>query len=260
MTFEDLATEYSESGVAIVSLLGKRQMTLTTVLAGFVRASFLKFVGMVPEAWHAIGTAIRDAQELGLHRSSLDPRPPPSASAEAILQNQWEIQGRRKVWLNLVTWDIHCGATLGRPSTIDLTTNPPILPIDVALPTTTTTIPTSRSPTPIIPRSEDDPPTPLTRILWAYKITLQLVSILALEKEGPCPASFSKVDSLHHHLLDLEDSIPSYFRLHNPDTRFDSLPECYWIPWARALLPQLTAFNFMALHRPYIFTRPESRR
>lgn len=50
MTFEDLATEYSESGVAIVSLLGKRQMTLTTVLAGFVRASFLKFVGMVPEA------------------------------------------------------------------------------------------------------------------------------------------------------------------------------------------------------------------
>lgn len=50
MTFEDLATEYSESGVAIVSLLGKRQMTLTTVLTGFVRASFLKFVGMVPEA------------------------------------------------------------------------------------------------------------------------------------------------------------------------------------------------------------------
>ncbi|KAK3344690.1 hypothetical protein B0H65DRAFT_572953 [Neurospora tetraspora] len=258
MTFEDLATEYSESGVAIVSLLGKRQMTLTTVLAGFVRASFLKFVGMVPEAWHAIGTAIRDAQELGLHRPSLDPRPPPSATADAILQNQWEIQRRRTVWLNLVTWDIHCGATLGRPSTIDLTTNPPILPIDVALPITT--LANSRSPTPIIPRSEDDPPTPLTRILWACKITLQLVSILALEKEGPCPASFSKVDLLHQHLLDLEDSIPSYFRLHNPDTRFDSLPECYWIPWARALLPQLTAFNFMALHRPYIFTRPESRR
>ncbi|KHE79619.1 hypothetical protein GE21DRAFT_1243950 [Neurospora crassa] len=243
MTFEDLAKEYSES-----------------VLAGFVRAAFLKFVAMVPEAWHAIGTAIRDAQELGLHRSSLDPRPPPSATAEAILQNQWEIQRRRKVWLILVTWDIHCGATLGRPSTIDLTTNPPILPIDVALPTTTS-MTNCRSPTPIIPRSEEnDPPTPLTRILWTYKITLQLVSILALEKEGPCPASFSKVDLLHQHLVDLENSIPSYFRLHNPDTRFDSLPQCYWIPWARALLPQLTAFNFMALHRPYIFTRPLSRR
>lgn len=50
MTFEDLAKEYSESGVAILSLLGKRQMTLTTVLAGFVRAAFLKFVAMVPEA------------------------------------------------------------------------------------------------------------------------------------------------------------------------------------------------------------------
>ncbi|KAH7635711.1 hypothetical protein B0T09DRAFT_27174 [Sordaria sp. MPI-SDFR-AT-0083] len=256
MTFEDLATEYSESGVAIVSLLGKRQMTLTTVLAGFVRASFLKFIGMVPEAWHAIGTAIRDAQELGLHRSSFEPRPPPSASAEAILQNQWEIQRRRKVWLNLVTWDIHCGATLGRPSTIDLTSNPPILPIDVALPITFTNF---RSPTPLIPRSEDDPPTPLTRILFSYKITLQLVSILSLEKEGASPASFSKIDTLHQSLLDLENSIPPYFRLQDPDTRFDSLQQCYWLPWARALLPQLTAFNFMALHRPYIFTRPLSR-
>lgn len=50
MTFEDLALEYSETGVAILSLLGKRQMTVPTVLAGWVRAAFLKYTGQVTEA------------------------------------------------------------------------------------------------------------------------------------------------------------------------------------------------------------------
>lgn len=50
MTFEDLAVDYSESGVAILSLLGKRQMSITTVLAGFLRAAFLKYVALVTEA------------------------------------------------------------------------------------------------------------------------------------------------------------------------------------------------------------------
>lgn len=50
MTFEDLAVDYSESGVAILSLLGKRQMSVTTVFAGFLRAAFLKYVALVTEA------------------------------------------------------------------------------------------------------------------------------------------------------------------------------------------------------------------
>ena len=50
MTFEDLAVDYSESGVAILSLLGKRQMSVTTVLADFCRAAFLKYVALVTEA------------------------------------------------------------------------------------------------------------------------------------------------------------------------------------------------------------------
>jgi hypothetical protein len=50
MTFEDLALDYSESGVAITSLLGKRQMSVTTVIAGFLRASFLKYMALVTEA------------------------------------------------------------------------------------------------------------------------------------------------------------------------------------------------------------------
>lgn len=60
MTFEDLAVDYSESGVAILSLLGKRQMSITTVLAGFVRAAFLKYVALVTESV-SFPSAIPDA-------------------------------------------------------------------------------------------------------------------------------------------------------------------------------------------------------
>jgi hypothetical protein len=50
MTFEDLAVDYSESGVSVLSLLGKRQITLTTVQAGFIRAAVLKYLGKVTES------------------------------------------------------------------------------------------------------------------------------------------------------------------------------------------------------------------
>ncbi|KAK3944540.1 OMPdecase-domain-containing protein, partial [Diplogelasinospora grovesii] len=256
MTFEDLAVDYSESGMAILSLLGKRQMSVTTVLAGFLRASFLKYVALVTEAWHAIGSTIRDAQEIGLHRDSLDPKPSDPDDAGAVLENQWEIQRRRKLWMILVGWDVHTGAVLGRPTTINYTfggpNHQPSLPIDAP-------IPKCRSKTPVTTREEDGPPTPLTRALWAYQIMCPLRDILELEKEGPCPKDFSKVDQLHQRLLELEAQTPPYFRLENPDMRFDELPGCYWIPYVRATLPQLMAFNLMALHRPYIFTRRKSR-
>lgn len=67
MSFEDLAVDYSESGVAILSLLGKRQMSITTVLAGFTRASFLKFIGLVTEAVRQL----REDSGLGCGRMSI---------------------------------------------------------------------------------------------------------------------------------------------------------------------------------------------
>ena len=46
MTFEDLASEYSESGAAIVSLFGKRDLSITTVQAECLHAAaFLKYHG-----------------------------------------------------------------------------------------------------------------------------------------------------------------------------------------------------------------------
>jgi len=198
-----------------------------------------------------VGSAIRDAQEIGLHRDSFDPRPA-SNDAEAVLENQWEIQRRRITWMTLVQWDVHMACVLGRPTTTDLSMAPPSLPVDAP-------VPKDRSKTPVLPRGENDPPTPVTRTIWAYHIMRPLREILEMEKDGPCPKDFSRVDRLHNELLDLDARTPAYFRLENPDTRFDSLPECSWLPLSSVVFPQLISFELMALHRPYIFTRPKSR-
>jgi hypothetical protein len=46
---------------------------------------------------------IRDAQELGMHKDSLDPKPA-NSSAEAVLENQWYIEQRRKLYGLLAIW------------------------------------------------------------------------------------------------------------------------------------------------------------
>lgn len=251
MSFEDLATEYSESGVSLLALLGKRQVSHTAVIAGWLRAGFLKYSGLVTESWHAIGAAIRDAQECGLHLDSQDPKPR-SGRLEDVLENQWEVQRRRKTWSLLRVWDIHVGVVLGRPVSVDPSASY-TLPLDA---------PEPKDParTPVAPRAEDDPPCLMTRTLWILRLAMGLRGVLALEREGPCPKDFARVDRVHQDLVALEEETPACFRYENPDTRFDDRPECFWVPLARQQLHPLVWFNFMALHRPYVFTRPHSRR
>lgn len=50
MTFEDLAGDYSESGVAIINLFGPKALSVTSVQVGFLRASFLKYTANVTES------------------------------------------------------------------------------------------------------------------------------------------------------------------------------------------------------------------
>ncbi len=173
-----------------------------------------------------------------MHRDSLDPKPA-SDDAEAALENQWEIQRRRRLWITLVSWDVHTGAVLGRPTTIDRSIDP-TLPIDAP-------IPKDRSKTPVLCRGENDPPTPLTRALWSYKIIAPLRDILDLEKDGPCPKNFTRVDQIHDDLLALDEKTPPFFRMENPDMRFDHLPGCSWLPGARTTLLSVLAFNFIAV-------------
>ena len=172
MSFDDLASDYSESGVSIMALLGKRHTTLVTVQAGFLRTSFLKNCGMIPESWHSLSQTIRDAQEIGLHKNTTERRMPDESPGD-VLENLWLEQLRRRVWLIISLWDIHMALVLGRPTTIDSRDGKPAFPIDAP-------IPKNRREVAPAPRTESDPPTALSVLLWTSELSAPLVSIFHL--------------------------------------------------------------------------------
>ncbi|KJZ80333.1 hypothetical protein HIM_00183 [Hirsutella minnesotensis 3608] len=252
MTFDELAGEYSEAGATIVTLLGKTSLSVTTVQAEFLRASYLKFTAKVTESWHAIGMAVRDAQELGMHRDSLDPKPQ-SDSLESKWENDWLIQRRRRMYMLLAIWDINMSIILGRPGTVDWKHGVPSAPIDCLPPVAT-------NPGPLVLRNEErDPPTPQTRVLYMQTMAGLLREMLELEKNGLHKRDQSKVAELHQKIVDLDAQKPAVFRLQDADTRWDSLPEAHWLPQNRLMLALQHQFSLLALHRPYVFHRRESR-
>jgi hypothetical protein len=198
-----------------------------------------------------IAVAIREAQELGMHSDSLDPRPEDD-SVESILENQWLVQRRRTLYSVLVIWDINMATCLGRPR-MGSTQNPPTPPVDASITKYTWK-------TPVIPRDEDkEPITPITRNLWWLKMMVPLRDIQDLEQEGSYPKDFAKVDRIHQSIMDLEANMPAALRDENPDTRWDGRPDMHWLRDARSGLRQCHYFSLMALHRPYIFSRKQSR-
>lgn len=77
MRFEDLAVDYSDSGQAVVDLLGKKHLSLVTVQAQFMRASFFKFTAKVTEA---VSIKLTLQNEYALTFSSGTPSPWPPAT------------------------------------------------------------------------------------------------------------------------------------------------------------------------------------
>jgi Fungal specific transcription factor domain len=252
MSFDDLANDYSESSVSILSLLGKRHTTLITVQAGFLRTAYLKNVGLVTESWHSLSQTIRDAQEIGLHKDSMLQSRNSQAKPADVLENLWIEQLRRRMWLILSLWDIHMAIVLGRPTTIDPRDGKPPFPIDVP-------IPRNRQEAAPSPRTETDVPTPLTMLLWNTEVSAPLWDIFNLEKEDPHQNNLAKIEKMHKLINQISLHCPPFFRAQNTDLTFDSLPECYWLPRARPVFQNNAAFTIMALHRPYLFTNSASR-
>ncbi len=109
MTFYDLGEEYSDVGAEILSLLGKRGVTIAWAQAGLLRASFLKSSGKVVEAWH-----ILRCDPSVMHKKSVFTLWTACTCSTICFgcQNRARETTRRsyighKVWVVLHIWDIH---------------------------------------------------------------------------------------------------------------------------------------------------------
>lgn len=105
-----LSTRYSNAAVEMAQGLGRHKSTLPRVQTWFLRASWLKSEGRAIESWHALGQAIREAQEVGLHK------------ATTVLGDQIRAEEGKRVWVNLYTWDRYVLETSPSPSR-DVDTN-----------------------------------------------------------------------------------------------------------------------------------------
>jgi hypothetical protein len=250
MSLDDLANDYSESGLAILSLLGKKDITLVTIQAGFLRTYFFKNAGLVTESWHCLGQTIRDAQEIGWHKDPVGRTPD---SPEKAIEMMWLTEFRRRMWLILIMWDAHMATMLGRPTNMDHSTLYNVtIPIDTPPSRNRRVIPPQ-------PRSETEPPTSLTMLLTNVPLLHSLWDTLALEKEGTYPKDFTKVEEAHQRVAKSIEDMPPIFREVNPDKTWDEIPGCKWISKGRQILKSTGGFCLMALHKPYAFTNARHR-
>ncbi|XEU95005.1 hypothetical protein FSHL1_000289 [Fusarium sambucinum] len=223
MELSDRAAEYSDAGCRLAALFGKSDLSITIVQAELLRACFEKTIGEVIEAWHTLGVAIRSAQELGLHRT--EPIGSPS-----------DLDLGHKVWLVLHLWDAHMAIVLGRPMSTRLSPNTVPLPVSWG----------SGS-------SALQKPQPRDVILCGYHTAYQfLQDIYVLRDIEDCRPL---VEDIHQLLLLNIRNLPAWAV---PERPRQGEP-----PWLSAALETMQTeiyFAIFALHRPFIFAEPSSRR
>lgn len=244
MTFQDLGAEYSDKGAELLAVLGKKEITIATVQGGVLRASFLKSSGKVVEAWHTLGATIRDAQEIGLHTGQF------VSGGPGRERQNISLVGHR-IWVVLHIWDIHMAVVLGRPIATDL-----------QIDRFACTIEDEERRRDLFShwQTETDLPRPFDLILAGFNVAYRYFKdVHKLEHNGASPQDYPMVEHIHASIKMNLELLPSWSRMENPDTKFDQMHGCQWLPVAREGLSSLIHLVILALHRPYVFSVANSR-
>ncbi|KAJ4163934.1 hypothetical protein LMH87_005633 [Akanthomyces muscarius] len=138
------------------------------------------------ESWHALSTAIREAQALGMHQDQL---------AGSI--SEFDFEMRRRLWCVLDTWDWQISALLSRPKLIDRSE------CMVSLPALTL---------------ESYSPSPLLFMKLQSEVIGELASRFGSPREVTSPA---QIDQYTHVIMSWMQRFPQVYSLHNPDTSID---------------------------------------
>ncbi|KAK6376592.1 hypothetical protein LTS17_007187 [Exophiala oligosperma] len=257
-----LCHKYSDIGAELMTQAQRHNVALTTVQADFLRASWLKNIGKGVEAWHSIGSAIRSscselipisAQELELHRHE-DFYKHASSSPGITLSRVWYEEYKRRLWMNLCTWDTLTAMILGRPRAIHPDDCDVEEPSECNIP---------QNPTICVPGTQEligerDEPNPVSSNLFLYRLSNIWHTAKAQKADRSPSTDYSVVERLHDQVNIIMDRLPLTLRHGNPDLSWDDQ-----YPYLRQQREDvLTKANLMlvALHRPHIKYRAESRR
>ncbi|OGM45642.1 hypothetical protein ABOM_006227 [Aspergillus bombycis] len=244
---------YSELGDELVIVLGRHGVALTAVLADFLRASWLKNYGRGVEAWHSTGNAIRQAQELALHRQR-DIHQSSLNSIEQTLSMIWYDDFKKRVWINLFVWDSLMAMILGRPRMIHPDDCDVKLPIDCNIPKD----PSKTVPMTVQSGEPSDGPTTVSAGLFRYALACKFHELRALKADRPHVKDHTIIKGLHEQVISLLENVPPYLRFKNPDPSWDG--DYPFLPQLREEVFMTANLFLMTLHRPHILANAESRK
>lgn len=230
MELSDRAVDFSDAGHQLASSFRKSELTITIVQAGLMRAVFEKTTGAVIEAWHTLGIAIRDAQELGLHLT--DSERTLSSKFDQVSDSELGC----RLWLMLHIWDAHMATVLGRPMSTRMDPNGVVSPMSWC-----------RSPS-SVPKM----PQPRDVILCGYHAAYKfLQDIHELDKKKDCRLL---VENMHEQIVTNIANLPVWATRQSPG---NGVP-----PWLSAAVETMHTnmhFVLFALHRPFVLFEQSSR-
>ncbi|KIX07829.1 uncharacterized protein Z518_02483 [Rhinocladiella mackenziei CBS 650.93] len=233
-------------GNKLVSMLGRHHPTLCSIEHDLVSSCWLKNSGRGSEAWYRLGSAVRQAQELGLHSLPQSIEQTPEDSLESNLLKIWALEHRKRIWARLFVVDSILALALGRPRLLHREDCSTPAPLNCEYP---------KDPARTVPLSLDD--SPFTTTLPFLTLANKIHDMLSFVANGIFTRDYTKVLSVHQDVYSLRKklplSLPGNFPGPCPDPRT-----------ARLTVIRLSILNsinviLVALHRPFLRTQPSSR-
>ncbi|KAK4233006.1 fungal-specific transcription factor domain-containing protein [Achaetomium macrosporum] len=217
-SIDHLSANYQSAAETLSDFLPPGAGGLVNAQQLFLGSTWLKAEANFVMSWHALGTAVREAQELGIH-----------VDATTDEMSDIEREMRRRLWCALFTWDKFMTAAFNRPPMIQAGTSIPL-------------------PNPSLDRSvvNSDAPSLIVAKVLENQLARQL-SDASMETTLADKLSFIET---------WMSSLPSIFAVNDPDIRWDI--ECPGLPFQRLQLHCVGYMTQLVLLRPLITTFPGS--
>ncbi|ETN36432.1 uncharacterized protein HMPREF1541_08710 [Cyphellophora europaea CBS 101466] len=215
-----LSERLHQAAEALSSTFTPGEKGITQVQQLFLVVVYLKGEGRFIDAWHAMATCVREAQEQGLH---LDDR--------SLDISEYEREMRRRLWTIIYVWDWLMSKWLGRPLLADpdsCTFQLPTLQLE-------------------FDPEKPDVPSPFAHLNIQVELIRRITPALRNADVDP---SEDKVKDLRKILDDWSASLAPVWSYEAPDTSWDdAYPN---IKWQRELLHGTAAMIALIPFRPYL--------
>ncbi|KAI2824310.1 transcriptional regulator family: Fungal Specific TF [Aspergillus niger] len=222
--YASLSEQYHRTAKQLSNAIGPGKGGLTQVQQLFLGAIWYKTEALFVESWHALGAAIHEAQELGMHRSS--------SKAKV---SEFEREMRRRIWCLLYTWDWQMSLLLSRPFIINSSCCSLELP-NLRLET---------------PNTEANTPSPVTSISLQCQLGQRISTIPGVMSGILLP---NQAIAIQQEVTRWTETFPPIFHLTAPDTTYDHTHT--YIPMQRHQLHALAHMvTFMPL-KPCLTINP----